>query len=264
MKITLKESLYKVLIFDESNGRIHRYFNLGMVILISLNVIAVILETEQSIYQRNKPFFDVFEFVSVLIFTVEYILRLWVCTLDERYKNKLSGRIRFAIQPLQLIDLLSFLPFYLPFVGVDLRFIRVIRLFRLFRLLKMGRYNQSLITLGKVIKSKREELSITLFAGFIGLIVSSILMYFVEHNAQPNVFGSIIDGMWWGVTTLTTVGYGDAIPITPLGKILGSLISILGIGLFALPAGIISSGFITEIQKSKNSKICPHCGKTIE
>src|SRR5699024_5399228 len=119
-----------------------------------------------------------------------------------------------ALQPLQIIDLLAFLPFYLPFIGLDLRFIRVVRLFRLFRLLKMGRYSHSLTTLINVIRSKKEELFITLFAGLILLVMASSTMYLVEHQAQPDVFSSIPDAMWWGVVTLTTVGYGDVYPVT--------------------------------------------------
>ena len=174
------------------------------------------------------------------------------------------GRIRFALQPLQIIDLLAILPFYLPFIGIDLRFLRAVQLFRLFRLLKMGRYSQSLTTLTNVIKSKKEELSITLFAGFILLIIASSLIYLVENEAQPEAFHSIPNSMWWGVVTLTTVGYGDVYPKTALGKIIGACIALLGIGLFALPAGIIASGFASEIQKKETEiKVCPHCGKKI-
>jgi voltage-gated potassium channel len=134
----------------------------------------------------------------------------------------------------------------------------------LFRLFKVGRYSQSLTTLTNAIRSKKEELSITLFAGFIVLIIASTLMYLVEHKAQPDTFHSIPDAMWWGVVTLTTVGYGDVYPKTVLGKFLGAGIAVLGIGLFALPAGIIASGFTSEIQKEKTEiKVCPHCGKNL-
>ena len=163
-----------------------------------------------------------------------------------------------------LIDLLSFLPFYLPLVGMDLRIIRAVRLFRLFRLFKMGRYSQSLTKLANVIKSKKEELVITLFSGGVLLIIASSLMYFIEREAQPVVFGSIPNAMWWGAVTLTTVGYGDVYPVTLLGKFVGAFIAVLGIGLFALPAGIIASGFASELQKQKQKKIiCPHFGKDI-
>jgi voltage-gated potassium channel len=163
-----------------------------------------------------------------------------------------------------LIDLLSILPFYLPLHGLDLRIIRAVRLFRLFRLFKVGRYPQSLNRLANVIKSKKEELVITLFSAIVLLIIASSLMYFIEKEAQPDVFGSIPDAMWWGAVTLTTVGYGDVYPVTLLGKFISASIAVLGIGLFALPAGIIASGFASELQKEKHEKIiCPHCGKNI-
>ncbi len=128
----------------------------------------------------------------------------------------------------------------------------------------MGRYSKSLTTLTNVIRSKKEELSITLFAGFILLIIASSSMYLVEHQAQPEVFGSIPDAMWWGVITLTTVGYGDVYPKTILGKLIGAGIALLGMGLFALPAGIIASGFASEIHKEEEPKVCPNCGKVID
>jgi voltage-gated potassium channel len=128
----------------------------------------------------------------------------------------------------------------------------------------MGRYSSSLTVLVKVIRSKKEELTITLFSGLILLIIASSLVYIVEHDAQPEVFSSIPASMWWGTVTLTTVGYGDIYPKTMFGKFLGAFISILGIGLFALPAGIIASGFSSELQKpSTGPTICPYCGKDI-
>ncbi len=129
-----------------------------------------------------------------------------------------------------IIDLLSFLPFYVPMGGMDLRFIRAIRLFRLFRLFKMGRYSQSPTKLVNVIKSKKEELLITVFSSVVLLIIASSLMYFIEREAQPDLFGSIPKAMWWGAVTLTTVGYGDVYPVTLLGRIIGAFIAVLGIG----------------------------------
>ena len=163
-----------------------------------------------------------------------------------------------------LIDLISFLPFYIPLGDVDLRIIRAVRLFRLFRLFKMGRYSKSLNILVNVIKTKKEELIITLFSGGILLIIAASIMYFIEKTAQPDLFGSILDAIWWGAATLTSVDYGDLYPVTFIGKLMGLLIAVVGIGLFALPAGIIASGFASELQKQKiEAKICPHCGKEI-
>jgi len=260
---TLKQRLYEEL-FPGIDNAVNKAYNIAMLILIALNVLAVILETVPGLFQSYKLYFDVFEVFSVFVFTVEYVVRLWVCTEDPKYRSPVMGRIRYALEPLALVDLFSFLPFYLPFVSVDLRFIRAVRLIRLFRVLKMGRYSESLNTLTRVIKAKKEELAVTLYAGLILLVIASSFMYLIEHEAQPEVFSSIPDAMWWGAVTLTTVGYGDVYPKTMLGKMLGALIAILGIGLFALPAGIIASGFAVELQnKSKEIKKCPHCGKEI-
>lgn len=264
MQITIKKNIFDMVDSSYDAEDSSRYFNIVMLVLISLNVIAAILETEVGLYSRYQIFFDLFERISVGIFTLEYILRIWSCTEDPKYKEPILGRLRFVFSPFMLIDLVAFLPFYIPMWGMDLRIIRVVRLIRLFRIMKMWRYTKSLSIIQNVVRSKKEELSITLFAGTILLILASSLLYLIEHDAQPDVFSSIPASMWWAVVTLTTVGYGDIYPITVLGKLLGASIAVLGIGLFALPAGIISSGFASELQsKSTKSQICPHCGKDI-
>lgn len=156
------------------------------------------------------------------------------------------------LTPLAMIDLFAILPFYLPMIiPLDLRFIRAVRLFRLFRLFKIGRYSKALSLLKKVLKDKKEELILIIFVVFLLLIIFSSLMYFIEKEAQPEAFSSIPEAMWWGIITLTTVGYGDVYPITPLGKILGALIAFLGIGMFALPAGILGSGLVEVVRKKE-------------
>jgi voltage-gated potassium channel len=264
MRPNLKRQVFEIIDPSHAYDDASRVFNIGMLVLIFVNVLAVILETEEGLYSQYKSFFHIFDAFSVAIFTIEYALRLWTCTENPKYKSSISGFVRFALSTSMLIDLISIVPFYIPMWGMDLRFIRSIRLFRLFRLLKMGRYSQSLTKLGNVIKAKKEELSITLFARIILLIISSSLMYFVEHEVQPDAFSSIPSAMWWGAVTLTTVGYGDIYPKTVLGKFIGAFIAVLGIGLFALPAGILASGFASEIQnKTPETNICPHCGKDI-
>lgn len=263
MNQKVKKRIFEILEIASIGDLPSRIFDVFIMTLILLNVIAVILGTVERISSQYALFLRIFEVFSVAIFTVEYFLRLWSCTTDNRFENPIIGRIRFAVTPLALVDLMAILPFYLPMViPFDLRFIRAVRLFRLFRLFKIGRYSQSLRTLGKVLKSKKEDLLITAFIVFILLVVASSLMYFVENKAQPEAFSNIPTAMWWGVITLTTVGYGDIFPVTMAGKILGSIISILGIGIFALPTGILASGFAEEIQKRRNrQRICPHCGK---
>jgi voltage-gated potassium channel len=150
-------------------------------------------------------------------------------------------------------------------VSLDLRFVRVLRLFRLLRLLKIGRYSESLRTLGGVLKSKKEDLAVSFFALLILLVLISSLLFLFEHDVQPENFPSIPSAMWWGVVTLTTVGYGDVYPVTYAGKILGAFAAVLGIGMFALPAGIVASGFAEALQKRRKVKrFCPHCGEDLD
>jgi len=265
-KIQPKKRTFEILDIAPPGDLLSRIFDIFIIVLISFNIVAVILETVKALSIQYKFFFHVFEIFSISVFTIEYILRLWSCTSDNRFKHSIKGRLLFVKSPLALIDLIAILPFFLPMViSLDLRFIRAIRLFRLFRLFRLGRYSQSLQTLWNVFKEKKEQLSITVFMVFILLIIASSLMYFVENEAQPDVFSSIPAAMWWGIVTLTTVGYGDLFPVTPLGKVLGAIIAIMGIGMFALPAGILGSGFVEEMQKSRKRKIiCPHCGKDIK
>ncbi len=262
----VKNKIYEILHGVSTEDAHVRVFPVFNITLIFLNVFAVILETVESLSLRYMSFFKAFEVFSVFIFTIEYLLRLWTCTSDKRFRGAIKGRVRFTVTPLALVDLMAILPFYLPLcLPLDLRFIRALRLFRLLRILKMGRYSESLRTLGNVLKEQKEELLITVFGVSILLVVASSLMYFVENAAQPKAFSSIPAAMWWGVATLTTVGYGDIYPITPLGRFLGAIIAILGIGAIAIPAGILTTGFAKEIQRKHEKRgMCPYCGKDID
>ena len=172
-----------------------------------------------------------------------------------------------------IIDLMAILPFYLPLLlPVDLRFLRILRLTRLLRLLKVQRYSKSLQLIGIVLKKKKEELIVTVFVTFILMVFASTLMYYLESDVQPDQFPNIISAFWWAIATLTTIGYGDVYPVTGWGRLLSGIIALLGIGLVALPTGILSSGFIEElsrqkskdIEKSEQYKYCPYCGKRID
>lgn len=260
----LKRNVYDILATEEVDHPLENRINLFISILIVLSIISVSLETVDSLASQFGGIFRGFEIFAVTVFTVEYLLRLWVCTLDPRYSSPITGRIRYACTPMALIDLLAIVPFYLPVQGYDFRFVRAVRLARVFRIFKLWNYSSSFRTLTHVLQSKKEELLVTLFAGGILVIIASSLMYYVERDAQPLVFDSIISSLWWGVSALTKVGYGDIYPITVLGKFLGSFIALLGVGVFALPAGILASGFAAEMQKKNAAPmVCPHCGKEI-
>lgn len=262
----IRKRIYEILEVASGDDRVSRVFDLSIVTLIVLNVVAVILESEKEIFDTYSKFFYYFELLSVTIFTLELVLRLWSCTSVPEFNGSIRGRIRFLLTPLAVIDLLAILPFYLSSIAIDLRIIRVIRVFRIFRLFKMVRYSKAIKTLADVFRVKKEELTISLFALVILLLLCSGLMYYAEHESQPEKFSSIAASMWWGVETLTTVGYGDMLPVTPVGKTLGAIISILGIALFALPTGILASGFSDKLKNpdKETYNFCPHCGKKID
>jgi voltage-gated potassium channel len=246
--------------------KLDKAINTFLIVLIILNTAAVIFETEESIYAKYYQLFHDFDVFSVAIFTIEYILRLWVCTDNPKYQHPVKGRLKYIFSWGALVDLVAILPFYLPILfGLDLRFIRMFRLMRFFRFFKLGRYMTASKLVVRVIQSKKEELVISFIITMFLILMASCLMYYTEHDVQPEKFSSIPHTMWWSVATLTTVGYGDIYPITPLGKTLTAFISILGIGIFALPTGILASGFSEEFKKLKKKVIiCPHCGEDID
>ena len=251
-----KQKILKTLDKAEEKDGLSKVFDRFIMVLILLNVAAVIVETVESVHNRYASLFIYFEVFSVVVFSVEYLVRLWACTAIEKYKHPLWGRLKYMVSVEAIIDLLAIIPFYLPIVlnNADGRILRILRLFRLFRLFKLGRYSTAFGMITMVVKKRREELVVTLTLVLVLLIFASTLMYYVEHEAQPDNFPSIPATMWWGVATLTTVGYGDVYPITALGKVLGAVIAILGVGVFALPAGIIAAGFESEISNKSAKK----------
>lgn len=224
-------------------GSTGRYIDLFILLLIAGNVLAVTLETIPDWAARFANTFQTFELVSVTIFTVEYVARLWTAPLDPEYRHgAVAGRLRYATRPMLVIDLLAILPFYLTALGValDLRFLRALRLIRIFRL---TRYSEGVKAFTAVLKERQDKLIIATSANFLVLLVASSVMYYIEHPAQPDVFSSIPATLWWGVVTLTTVGYGDVVPVTALGQLVGAIVAVLGIGMFAIPAALIATGF---------------------
>ena len=261
--MSLRKRLYEILDVAKPSDNLSKGFDIFIIALIGLNVIALILESVKSIKAFSPRLFSIFEYVSVLIFSVEYIGRIWCCVENPAYKNAIRGRVRFAVTLLAIINFLAILPFYLPFTGLDLRFLRVVRIMRIFRIAKLGRYSQSIQILQRVFKQRKEQLISAVFILLLLLVIASSVLYFAEHRVQPKKFSSIPAAMWWAVATLTTVGYGDIYPVTHLGKLMASIIAVLGIGMFALPTGILGAGFIEEIEPQKKTIRCPHCGEEI-
>jgi voltage-gated potassium channel len=261
--LTMRRRVFSVLTVASAGDVLSRAFDIFLIGLILLNVTAVIAASVQPFGSQYSELLWHFEIFSIAVFSVEYLLRVWSCVEDSRYSHPVKGRLRYMLTPLAIIDLLAVLPFYLSFTAADLRVLRILRIFRLLRIAKIARYSQTLQIFGRVLIATRTQLFFTLLLMAVLLVLSSSLLYAVERQAQPEVFSSIPAAMWWSIATLTTVGYGDIYPITPLGKFLGSLISIFGIGMFALPTGVLGAAFLEEIRSAKKTVICPHCGKEI-
>jgi voltage-gated potassium channel len=190
----------------------------------------------------------------LIVFTVEYFLRVWSCDVDPNYRNPVLGRLRYCLTPLAIIDLMVILPFYLDLAfAADHRFLRSLRVLWTFRLLKLHRYSESLQTIIDVIKAQERELAMSFTAIIFFMVLSSTTIYFLEHDVQPQNFPNIPATMWWAVLTMTTIGM-NVYPETPLGKVIGGLIIILGVATFALPTSILTSGFVDELQRKREEK----------
>ena len=259
----MRKKIWEVLANTDQQNKLARILNYLLLTLIMLNVAVVIVESVDWIHQKYETHFLIFEFFSVAVFLVEYLLRVYSCVEDPRYSRPVLGRLKFMCTFMAIIDLVAILPSLFLLKNADTRSIRAFRLLRIFLLAKTGRYNSSIRMLGRVFISKREELAFSFGLLFFMLVVVSTFMYLVERTAQPEAFGSIPSTMWWAVATLTTVGYGDVAPVTALGKVFGAMVAILGIGLFALPTGILGSGFMEQVEKKNADPVtCPDCGKT--
>lgn len=262
----LKTRLYHLVEKGEHGSKINLWFDNSIMLLIVLNVVAIVLETVASIHTHYNTYFRVFEIFSVVVFSFEYATRIYVSDLTHPSTSRIKSALKFIFSGYGLIDLLAIIPFYLPFiVKLDLRFVRLLRMMRFLRLLKINRYSNSLNLIWEVFREKKTDLAITGFLTFLILIMASFVMFYVEGDVQPDKFPNVFACFWWAIATLTTVGYGDVYPITAMGKLISGFIAILGIGLVALPTGLVSAGFMEKIsRKQRHSKTCPHCGKEID
>ncbi len=248
---SLRKKTAELLEWDSSKKHLGHYINLVLIALILLNIIDVILESEISLHNVYYEEFWYFEVFSVAIFTVEYFVRLW-CSLDlseSKDQSAILGRLKYMVTPLAIIDLIAILPFYLSlYYVIDLRFLRALRLLRLF---KLTRYSPALTALLDVFKKESEALIAAFVILLVMLVIAASGIHLLEGDTQKEAFGSIPRAMWWAIATLTTVGYGDVIPVTPMGKLFGGVISLIGIGMFALPAAIMANGFAQNLKHRK-------------
>ena len=260
--MTFRRRVYLILEPTEKRDILERIFEIILITIIVLNILAIVSESIKELHEDHLEFFRKFEIFSVIFFTAEYILRIYSIVENKKFRHPVTGRIKFIGSPMALIDLMAFVPFYLSFLPLDLRFLRIFRLMGLLRMFKVARYLHALTMIKKVLYERREQLVLSIIFILFILVIISTTMYYVERDAQPDKFTSIPATMWWGIATLTTVGYGDMVPITAWGRILGGLFAITGVGLLALPAGILSSGFFEMMHRPRTLK-CPHCGEDV-
>lgn len=251
----IKKRVFEIISKAEEGDKASAIFDWTIMALIALSIVSIILESFADIYAKYHSVFQVFEVITVIVFSIEYILRVW--TADLLFPEAKHPRLKYIFSFMALIDLLAILPFYLPFISADLRFLRMMRLFRLFRLLrvfKLGRYFEALQVIMKVIRDSRAQLIMSVALCFFVMLFSAIIMYTVENPVQPEQFPNVISSLWWAICTLTTVGYGDVYPITDIGRFFASIISLVGIGIIAIPTGIIAAGFSQAIIKEKEEE----------
>ncbi|MEO8773509.1 MAG: ion transporter [Gelidibacter sp.] len=229
-------------IIDSTENRTGRIVSILIQVLILISVVTFSMETMPDLEPQTRTMLRYIEIISVLIFTIEYFLRIYVA---ER-------KFKFVFSFFGIIDFLAILPFYLA-IGVDLRSLRALRFLRLFRILKLVRYNKAMNQFSRAIKSAKEQILLFIFITLILIYFAAVGIYYFENKAQPEHFSSIFDSLWWAIITLTTVGYGDVYPITVGGKVFTFFILMIGLGIVAIPTGIISSALTHSVDEPDDS-----------
>lgn len=265
-RLSIQRRLFEILEAPPANDPISRSLNCFLVILILANITAAILESVGTLSAKYGVAFELFETCSVTIFVAEYLSRVWVSVHRAKFRAPITGRLRYMCSPLALIDLAAIIPALITGFASDFRFLRALRVLRMLRIWKLTRYSVSLqIVRSALLETANQLVAVAAILGVV-VIVSSGLMYVVEHPAQPEKFSNVFSSIWWTLETLTMISYDDMAPITPIGKFLGVMIGLLGIGMFAMPAGILASAFIDQLKKRSQDKFrcCPKCGAAVE
>lgn len=242
-----------------------RAYDIALVIAVLVNIFLALFET----FPQSKPFLPalrLIEGITVVFFTIDYLLRIWTATYLYKGVSVARARLRFVFSWAGIVDFLSCIPYYLPFFfarsAVVLRMFRIIRILRIFRI---QHYADPLRMISSVLRKKRGQLLSSIFIVLILMTAASLLMYSLEHEAQPEAFANAFSGFWWAANTLLTVGYGDIVPVTLAGKICGVILTFLGVGMVAIPTGILSAGFVAQAEGAKEKpNYCPHCGHRLD
>ena len=252
MRPAIKDRLFNMVSVGVIDDRLNQGYDILSTLLLVLNLVTSFAMTFEDFYAAHHDLLYWTEAVTVFFFAADYVLRL--ITSDRLFPSKSAGAaaVSYIFSGYGIIDLLSFLPYYMPvFFPAGATVFRLFRVVRIFRLFRINAYSDSLSLIGRVVQSKKTQILASVFIIFMLILASSLCMYSVEHEAQPDVFRNAFSGMWWATSTLLTVGYGDIYPITVAGQILGIIITFLGVGLVAIPTGIMSAGFVEEYQREK-------------
>lgn len=246
--MTHRRRLYRAI---EPSGR-WTPINVVLALVIIASISVAVLETEPGMAWARRGFMAS-DLAFTAVFLVEYAARLWVAPEDPRYAEPLSGRLRWMRSPTAIVDLAALAPALLVMGPTPAYLLRLLRLLRIVRLARYGRFSRAWSLMAEALVSRRHELLVALFVGLMALLVAATLMYLVEGEVQPDKFGSIPRSLWWAVVTLTTIGYGDVFPVTPLGKLLAGVTAVIGIGLIAAPTGILAAAFSEAMQRHREA-----------
>jgi len=250
----IRRKIFDIIRTDSGETVLDYVFHVTITVLILISAIIVFVGTFD-VSPATMRVLDGIEAFASIVFTVEYLLRILTADFLYPEKGAFRSRVRFLVSPMAVIDLVAILPFWLPmFLPCSMLALRLFRLSRLLRLIKLDRYFYGLRTVGFVLHEKRFELLGSVFFIFLMMLVSSLLMYAIEHGAQPKVFRNAFSGLWWAIATLTTVGYGDIYPVTVLGRILASLIAFAGVAVLAVPTGIITAGLSEQLRRDDKTE----------
>lgn len=251
--MTLRHRLFLILRYASVKDKsLALAFSWLMTLMVLANVLAVILESVPAFEQQHAQALAWFDAASILFFSVEYLLRIWTAAENQRsrYASASGRRLQYMLGFHGLIDLIAILPFFLQSLlpGLDLRVLRVIRILRI---LKLSHYSTALEDLIASIYAERDSFISALYLLALSILIASCLMYYAEHHVQPAQFGTIPDAMWWAIVTVTTVGYGDAVPVTGYGKFIGAVTALSGVFTVALLTGIVASAFATRVRRQE-------------
>lgn len=250
---SLRQNIFALLNPTPHSYEVNKYIDYVVILAVLTSVICIILETVQEVNSVWSTEFKTLDILTVTIFSIEYVLRVYSCCEIQSYSKPIRGRMLYIFSPSALIDLLAISPFYISLIvnkSIDLRFLRI---FRLTRLLKLTRYTGTLNTLLKAVQREKYVLMAAAFMMILMIILTASLGYMFEHDTQPDKFESIPASMYWAVITLASVGYGDITPITPLGRLMTVIVSFVGIGIFAIPAGLMASSFTDQLRLDRKT-----------